>query len=61
VWRLRDNRSHNGTWVDGQRLTSKSRVAVQSGQPLVFGAYPAYLIMPVDLRRILEAMAPDHA
>ena len=60
VWCLRDNRSHNGTWVDGQRLEPKARVTVSSGLAIVFGAYPAYLIMPGDLRRILEAMPADH-
>jgi FHA domain len=61
VWRLRDNGSHNGTWVDGRRLAPKTRVPVASGHAIVFGAYPAYLIMPDDLRRILETMPDVHA
>ncbi|MGD0529176.1 MAG: FHA domain-containing protein [Polyangiaceae bacterium] len=55
LWKLRDNRSHNGTWVNGERLGPESRVAVTSGDALVFGAYPAYLLSPEELRRILQA------
>lgn len=61
VWCLRDNRSHNGTWVDGGRLAPKARVTVASGMAIVFGAYPAYLLMPADLGRILATMPDLHA
>jgi hypothetical protein len=54
-WKVRDNRSHNGTWVNGARLGPDTRVVVTSGDALVFGAYPAYLLSPEDLRRILSA------
>jgi len=58
LWRIRDNRSHNGTWVNGTRIGPDARVPVTSGDSIVFGAYPAYVIWPDELRRILAAMAP---
>jgi pSer/pThr/pTyr-binding forkhead associated (FHA) protein len=58
LWKLRDNRSHNGTWVNRSRLHPEARVPVASGDSIVFGAYPAYLISPDELRRILATMAP---
>jgi hypothetical protein len=58
---LRDNRSHNGTWIEGERLAAKARVTVPSGSAIVFGAYPAYLLMPDDLGRILAMMPDLHA
>ncbi len=59
-WILRDNRSHNGTWVHERRLAPSERVPVESGIAIVFGAFPVYVIMPSDLRRILETMGPVH-
>jgi hypothetical protein len=56
LWKLRDNRSHNGTWVNRSRLGPETRVPVASGDSVVFGAYPAYLISPDELRRILATM-----
>jgi hypothetical protein len=61
TWSLRDNRSHNGTWVDGTRVPRGARAAVPGGAIIVFGAYPAYLIMPGELRLILGAMTRAHA
>jgi len=58
AWRVRDNRSHNGTWVDGKRLRGRMSVPLASGVSIVFGAYPAYLILPDELRLMLGAMAP---
>ncbi|HEY3822834.1 MAG TPA: FHA domain-containing protein [Polyangiaceae bacterium] len=58
LWMLRDNRSHNGTWVNRARLGPEARVSVASGDSIVFGAYPAYLLSPDELRRILGAMSP---
>jgi pSer/pThr/pTyr-binding forkhead associated (FHA) protein len=60
-WRIRDNGSHNGTWVNASRLAPKTPVVLTSGDAIVFGAYPAYLIMPDELRRILETMGPPDA
>jgi pSer/pThr/pTyr-binding forkhead associated (FHA) protein len=57
-WMIRDNRSHNGTWVNGQRLAPGARVALSSSDALRFGGYPAYFLMPDPFRRILETMAP---
>lgn len=58
LWKLRDNRSHNGTWVNRARLRPEERIPVASGDSIVFGAYPAYLISPDELRRILATMDP---
>lgn len=60
-WMLRDNRSHNGTWIDGTRVPRGARVGVPGGAVIVFGAYPTYLIMPAELRLILGAMTRAHA
>lgn len=59
AWTLRDNHSHNGTWIDGKRL-SQSRASLSGCAGVVFGSYPAYLLMPDDLRRILETMVRAH-
>ncbi len=59
-WRLRDNGSHNGTFVDGRRLAGKTPVSIASGSAVLFGAYPAYVLMPDDLRRILETLRASH-
>jgi pSer/pThr/pTyr-binding forkhead associated (FHA) protein len=56
LWKLRDNRSHNGTWLNRSRLPPEARLPVASGDSIVFGAYPAYLISPDELRRILATM-----
>lgn len=61
TWKLRDNRSHNGTWVDGLRLAANKPTPVAHGSAIVFGAYPAYLIMPDELHRILGTMGPPDA
>ena len=53
-WFLRDNRSHNGTFVGDRRLESGERVRVESGDAIRFGAYVVYFVLPRDLRRILE-------
>jgi hypothetical protein len=61
TWFVRDNRSHNGTWIDGTRVPRGSRVDAPGGAVIVFGAYPTYLIMPAELRLILGAMTRAHA
>lgn len=60
-WRIRDNGSHNGTWVNSRRLTGREPVALAGGDALVLGAYPAYVILPDALRRIISGMGPDRA
>lgn len=57
-WIVRDNRSHNGTFVGERRLALGERARVASGDAVRFGTYPVYFMMPQDLRRILEAMGP---
>jgi pSer/pThr/pTyr-binding forkhead associated (FHA) protein len=56
LWKLRDNRSHNGTWVNYARLRPNARIPVASGDAILFGAYPAYLVSPEELRRMLAEM-----
>jgi hypothetical protein len=48
-----DNRSHNGTFVNGRRLGVAERVKVQTGDCLLFGAYPVYVVLPEDLARVI--------
>jgi hypothetical protein len=60
-WRIRDNGSHNGTWVNARKLTPREPVALAGGEALVLGAYPAYVILPDALRRILSGMGPSRA
>jgi hypothetical protein len=59
-WLLRDNRSHNGTYLGERRLDAGERAPLGSGQALRFGAYAVYFVMPVELRRILETMGFLH-
>ncbi|HTQ45439.1 MAG TPA: FHA domain-containing protein [Polyangiaceae bacterium] len=60
-WRIRDNGSHNGTWVNSRKLTARDPVPITGGDAIVLGAYPAYVILPDALRRILAGMGPPHA
>jgi hypothetical protein len=48
-----DNRSHNGTFVNGRRLGLAERVKVKTGDCLLFGAYPVYVVMPEDLPQVI--------
>jgi hypothetical protein len=52
-WYVRDNRSRNGTWLNGQRLQEGERVKLRSGDVLVLGSYPVYFLFAADLARIL--------
>lgn len=60
-WRIRDDGSHNGTWVNGRPLTPREAVPLSGGDAIVLGAYPVYLILPDALRRILSGMGPPRA
>jgi hypothetical protein len=60
-WRIRDNGSHNGTWVNSRKLTPRDPVPLTGGDAIVLGAYPAYVILPDALRRIIAGMGPPHA
>jgi pSer/pThr/pTyr-binding forkhead associated (FHA) protein len=53
-WSIRDNDSHNGTWVNSRKLTGRDPVALAGGDALILGAYPAYLILPDALRRLIS-------
>jgi len=55
AWSLRDNRSRNGTWRNGERLKDGERVALASGDVLVFGSYPSYFVLMKDLMRMFGA------
>ncbi len=52
-WRLRDNRSRNGTWRNGERLKENERVELASGDVIVLGSYPIYFVLSPDLMRLL--------
>jgi hypothetical protein len=60
-WRIRDNGSHNGTWLNARKLSPRDPVPIAGGDALVLGAYPAYVILPDALRRILSGMGPPRA
>jgi hypothetical protein len=53
AWRLRDNRSRNGTWRNGERLKDGERVALASGDVIVLGSYPLYFVLSPELMRLL--------
>ena len=53
VWRLRDNRSRNGTWHRGVRLKEGARVELASGDAIVLGSYPIYFVLAPELIRTL--------
>jgi hypothetical protein len=52
-WRLRDNRSRNGTWRNGARLTEAQRVELASGDLIVLGSYPVYFVLSSELIKLL--------
>ena len=54
ILRLRDNRSHNGTWRNGERLKDGERVDLASGDVIVLGSYPVYFMRSLDLIKILS-------
>ena len=53
-WCLRDNRSHNGTFVNRIRLSDGERAPLASGALVVFGSYPAYFVEADQLSRFLR-------
>ena len=52
-WRLRDNRSRNGTWHNGERLDEGERVELQSGDVIILGSYPIYFVRSAELMKLL--------
>jgi hypothetical protein len=56
-WFVKDNKSRNGTYVDGARLESGARVAIASGAQITFGGVPAYFVEAADLVQL--ALAPS--
>lgn len=52
-WRLRDNRSRNGTWHNGERLEEGERADLASGDVIVLGSYPIYFVRSPDLLKLL--------
>jgi hypothetical protein len=52
-WHLRDKRSRNGTWRNGERLKENDRVELASGDVIVLGSYPLYFMLADDLMRQL--------
>jgi hypothetical protein len=53
MWRLRDNRSRNGTWHNGARLKENERVELRSGDLIVLGSYPMYFVLAPELMKLL--------
>ncbi len=62
-WHLRDNRSRNGTWRNGERLKEGERVALVSGDVIILGSYPLYFLLSADLMKLLlrGSMRPPRA
>jgi pSer/pThr/pTyr-binding forkhead associated (FHA) protein len=52
---LIDPGSHNGTYVDGQRVATGQAVPLQPGQEIVFGDLVTRLIMPEELYGLLKS------
>ncbi len=52
-WRIRDNRSRNGTWLNGVRLKPNEKLALKSGDAIVLGSYPVYFVHSTELMRLL--------
>jgi hypothetical protein len=52
-WRIRDNRSRNGTWLNGERLKPNERLDLTSGDVVILGSYPIYFVLSAELMRIL--------
>jgi pSer/pThr/pTyr-binding forkhead associated (FHA) protein len=50
---LRDNRSRNGTWHNGVRLTDGERILLTSGDAIVLGSYPVYFVVATELVKLL--------
>jgi hypothetical protein len=51
-WAVKDNKSRNGTYVDGVRLDSGAKVGVASGAQVTFGAIPTYFVEAYELVRL---------
>ena len=50
---LRDNRSRNGTWLNGERLKDGARADLASGDVIVLGSYPVYFVLSTELVKLL--------
>jgi hypothetical protein len=53
-WLLHDNRSRNGTFVNGVRITEGGTLPVRSGATVTFGTMPAHFLMPRDLAELVR-------
>jgi pSer/pThr/pTyr-binding forkhead associated (FHA) protein len=56
-WFVKDNRSRNGTHLNGNRLSDGERSKLAGGDLVVFGSYPAYFLEPTDLLRMILVAA----
>ncbi len=54
VWQLRDNRSRNGTWRNGDRLKMNEKVVLATGDVIILGSYPLYFLLSADLLKLLS-------
>jgi hypothetical protein len=50
---LRDNRSRNGTWHNGERLAEGEQVELKSGDVIVLGSYPIYFVRSPELMKMM--------
>jgi hypothetical protein len=51
-WFVKDNRSRNGTYVDGHRLEAGEWVPIRSGAQITFGGVAAYFVDPAGLAQL---------
>jgi pSer/pThr/pTyr-binding forkhead associated (FHA) protein len=53
TYALRDNRSRNGTWHNGERLGEGKQVELASGDVIVLGSYPIYFVRSAELVKMM--------
>jgi hypothetical protein len=53
TWRIRDNRSRNGTWLNGEKLKAGEKLDLASGDVIVLGSYPIYFVLSPELMKML--------
>jgi hypothetical protein len=53
-WILHDNRSRNGTFVNGLRVPEGGTLPVRPGAIVAFGTMPSHFLMPDDLAELVR-------
>jgi hypothetical protein len=54
AWFIKDNKSRNGTYVDGVRLESGARSPIGSGAQITFGGVPTYFVLGPHLVQLAQ-------